>query len=101
MAALRMEWTLSSKAQFEELKKRAAATGKGEQFKQAHNEIVNTLREAASALEKGELLYRTQRPGGEVRHWICHFLSVCFVVFRDEQVGWILKYNSVPESWPR
>jgi hypothetical protein len=100
MAAVKMEWTRTSKSQFDELKKRAIDAGEYEQFKQAHNEIVVTLRELSQALQKGELLFNTRRPGGEVRHWIHRFISVCYVVFRNEQVGWMLAYQSVPESWP-
>jgi plasmid stabilization system protein ParE len=100
MAALRMEWTRAAKTQFEELKQRARETGNYERFRQAHNEIAAALRELEQALEKGEVQYNTRRPGGEVRHWIHRFISVRYVVFRAEQVGWILAYQSVPASWP-
>jgi hypothetical protein len=100
MASLKMEWTLASKAQFEELRQRAAGAGKKEQFNRVHNEIVFALQELTQALEKGELLYNTRRAGGEVRHWIHRFISVCYAVFRHEQVGWVVAYKSVPASWP-
>ena len=100
MPPFRMEWTRSSKSQFEALQERAIQAGRHEQFRQAHNEIVAALRDLSQALEKGELLYHTRRPGGEVRHWIHQFISVRYVVFREEQVGWIVAYQSVPESWP-
>jgi hypothetical protein len=100
MATLRLEWTNSSKAQFEELKRRAIEHEQYDHFRQTHNEIVITLKEMTQACEKGELLYKTRMPGGEVRHWVHGFVSVCYVVFRTEQVSWILQYRSVPESWP-
>jgi hypothetical protein len=100
MAALRLEWTPSAKAEFEALRQRARDTGEAERFKQIHNEIVLALRDLDQALERGEREYSTRRPGGEVRHWVHHFLSVYYVVFREEQVGWIMKYQCVPESWP-
>jgi plasmid stabilization system protein ParE len=100
MATLIIEWTRASKSQFDELRQRAIDTGNYEQFKQTHNEIVVALRDLAQAREKGELLYKTRRPGGEVRHWIHQFISVSYVVFGEEEVGWILAYRSVPESWP-
>jgi hypothetical protein len=95
-----MEWTKSSKAQFEELKQRSRDADHYEQFRQAHNEITTALRDLDQALEKGEAQYSTRRPGGEVRHWIHRFISVTYVVFRAEQVGWILSYQLVPASWP-
>jgi hypothetical protein len=100
MASLRMEWTATSKAQFDELRTRATSKGEYGQFAEAHNQIAVALRDPDQALEKGELLYKTRRPGGEVRHWVHRFISVCYVVFRAEQVGWILSIKSVPESWP-
>jgi hypothetical protein len=100
MAGVRIEWTLASKAQFDGMRKRALDVGEQDQFKEAHNEIVVALRDLAQAAEKGELLYNTRRRGGEVRHWINCFISVCYVIFREEQVGWILAYKFVPGSWP-
>jgi len=100
MATLRVEWTTSSKAQFDELRKRAIGNEQYDQFRQTHNEIAVALNDMTQACEKGELLYKTRMPGGEVRLWVHGFISVCYVVFRAEQVGWILKYSSVPASWP-
>lgn len=101
MADLKMEWTVSSQSQFEALRKRAIDSDKYDEFRTAHNEIVGVLCTVGLALEKGERLYHTRRPGGEVRHWVYRTISVCYVVFRAEQVGWILNYQSVPESWPK
>ena len=100
MPALKLMWTQSSRGQFETLRKRAIDTGKQDEFVRTHNEIVVALRDLDTALNKGEPLYHTRKPGGEVRQWGHHFILVSYVVFRQEQVGWILKYLPVPESWP-
>jgi hypothetical protein len=100
MSALKMSWTLVSKQQFDEFRRRASDTGKLDEFVKAHNEIAAVLRDLDMALEKGEPLYNTRRPGGEVRQWVHQFISISYVVFRKEQVGWIVKYAPVPESWP-
>jgi len=100
MSALRIEWTVVSKQMFEELRKRAIAKGKHEEFARIHNEIAASLRDLDRAVEMGEPLYRTQLPGGEVRHCVHRFISVCYVVFKERRVGWVLQYRSVPENWP-
>jgi len=100
MAALRLEWTQASKAHFDALQKRAKDRGAADQFKQAHNEIVAALSDHTNAMELGEVLFKTRKPGGEVRHWVHRFLSLTYVVFRQEQIGWILRYQAVPETWP-
>lgn len=100
MPSVKFTWTPSAKSQFEELRKRASDAGKHQQFVRVHNEIVTALRDLKMALEKGELLFATRKAGGEVRHWVHQFISVCYAVFRDEPAGWILKYRSVPDSWP-
>lgn len=89
-----------SQLQFEELRKRAMDKGRRDEFIQVHNEIVIALHDLVQAFEKGELLFRTRKAGGEVRHWVHKFISVCYVAFRREQVGLILNYQPVPSSWP-
>src|SRR6516164_2630148 len=98
MSALKVLWTPLSKQQFDEFHRRAIDAGKEYEFVLAHNEIVAALRNLDSALEKGELLYHTRIPGGEVRQWVHQFISISYVVYRPEQVGWILKYLPLPES---
>lgn len=100
MPDLKLLWTQLSKSQFDEFRQRAIAAGKLDEFIKAHNEIVAVLRDLDSALEKGEPLYHTRKPGGEVRQWVQQFIAVSYVIFREEQVGWVLKYLPVPESWP-
>jgi hypothetical protein len=100
MPAVKLLWTRSSKLQFEALRQRADAAGKLTELSQAHNEMVAILRDLDQALEKGEALYNTRKPGGVVRQWIHNFISVTYVVFRIEQVAWIMKYQPIPASWP-
>jgi hypothetical protein len=101
MPVLKILWTRLSEPQFDDLRQRAtAAAGKLDEFAKVHNEIVTALRDPEQALEKGEPLYKTRKPGGEVRQWLHKFISVSYVIFRDEQVGWIIKYQAVPASWP-
>jgi hypothetical protein len=45
-------------------------------------------------------LYGTRKPGGEVRQLLHGFISVVYAIFAKKHVGWILKYQPVPESWP-
>jgi hypothetical protein len=98
--ALKLFWTRLSQEQFDRLHTRAIDTGRLDEFVRTHNESVVALRDLDTALDKGEPLYHTRKPGGEVRQWCHHFISVSYVVFRQEQVGWIVKYLPVPESWP-
>ena len=97
MATLRLEWTPSAKAEFEKLKKLASERGKLDSLAINHQEIVDTLTDLGNALVKGELLFTTRKPGGEVRHWVCGAISVCYVVRRDDSVGWILRYTGLGE----
>jgi hypothetical protein len=100
MPAMIISWTVVSKPQFDTLKLRAIETGNLARFIAVHNTILSTLRDLDQALEKGEPVYHTKRPGGVVRHWMHDFISVNYVVFPSERVGWILGYKPVPESWP-
>lgn len=95
-----MEWTPVARAEFDSLKRRAMEAGVFEQFRLAHNEIALTLKDLDQALLKGEPLFHTRKPGGVARHWVCQVISVWYVVFRDEQMGWIIHYKPVPETWP-
>ena len=96
----KLEWLQQSKAQFEELRTRAMNAGQAETFRRLHNEIATALRDLHQALEKGEVMYKPRRPGGEVRHWVLENISVWYVVFPREQIGWILEYATTPHSWP-
>lgn len=100
MPTLRMEWTPAARAEFETLQHRATQADASGQFKQAHNAVALALMDLDQALAKGEPLYETRQPGGFVRHWVCQFISVAYVVFPEQGVGWIVHYRSVPESWP-
>lgn len=100
MPNLKLLWTRLSEPQFADLRRRATETGHVEEFIRIHNEIVVSLRDLDRALECGEPLYDTRTPGGEVRQWIHEFISVVYLVFRKEQVAWILRYQAVPASWP-
>ncbi|MBY0522549.1 MAG: hypothetical protein K2R98_04095 [Gemmataceae bacterium] len=100
MPALRMDWTPGARSQFEALRQRAIDSGAFDQFRLAHNEIALTLQDLDQAMLKGEPLFNTRRSGGVARHWLCQFISVCYVVIRDEQVGWMIRNKPVPETWP-
>jgi hypothetical protein len=100
MSTLKLMWTHLSRRQFEDLQQRAVVTGKVDEITKVHNEIVEILRDLDQASEVGEPLYNTRKPGGLVRHWVHDFIAVTYVVFRSEQVGWILKYQPIPASWP-
>lgn len=97
---MKVLWTRPAELRFEELRSRAIDTGNLPQFIHAHNELVARLRDPHQAATMGEPLYRTRLPGGEVRHWIHRFIAVTYAVFPGEQVVWIVRYQSVPESWP-
>lgn len=100
MPALKLEWTPLSRSQFEKIRQRAIDTGRYADFAAAHNEIIATLSDLDSASEMGEPLYNTRKVGGEVRHWVKRFIAVSYALFREERVGWIVKYVTIPESWP-
>ena len=100
MPLLKLAATQTANRQFLELRQRAVAVGQLEQFSAAHNEILACLRDLDQALESGERLYHTRKPGGEVRQWLYQFISVTYVVFPKELVAWITKYLPVPSSWP-
>lgn len=100
MPLLQLTSTQTANQQFIDLRQRAAAVGQLDRFAATHNEILATLRDLDQALAKGERLYHTRKQGGEVRHWVHEFISVTYVVFPKELVGWITKYLPVPASWP-
>lgn len=100
MAAVKVAWLPSSKLQFEKCAQRAEDHGEFDQFKRTHNDIALALAGLDSSLAKGEVLYRTRRPGGEIHHWVHQFISVWYVIFRQEQLGWITRYQFFPETWP-
>lgn len=100
MPALKMLWANPAKKQFDELHQRAAASGRLAEFLAVHNEIVFLLSDLDRAIEKGDPLYNTKKPGGVVRHFFHRFISVTYYLYPDERVGWITKYLPVPASWP-
>jgi hypothetical protein len=100
MPSLKMVWTHLSKRQFDDVHQRAKDTGHLLEFNRTHNEIVAILRDLDRATEKGDPLYHTKKPGGMVRHFLHEFISVTYVVFADERVGWVTNYVPVPASWP-
>jgi hypothetical protein len=100
MPEFKMLWIDASKAQFEQLRQRAANTGRSSEFVAAHNQIAQILQDVEKAIEKGDPLYHTKKPGGVCYHLLVRFISVTYIVFEEEKVGWILKYLAVPPSWP-
>jgi hypothetical protein len=100
MPLIKVVWMPASKATFDALKKKAIEAGKYQELMTAHNEILSALRDSDSAFEKGELLFKTRKASGEVRLYVNRCISICYVVFHDENAGWILKYNAVPDEWP-
>lgn len=100
MSIIKLIWTPAAKVGFDELQNKAREAGKVHEFVRAHNEVVLALRDPQSAFERGELLFTTQTPSGEVRLFLYQMISVCYVVYRHEPTGLILKYKSVPDEWP-
>jgi len=100
MPPLRMEWTQASRAQFDAVCQRARAAGCYSDLLAAHNHMVRTFQDLDEALSRGEALYPTRLPGGEVRLWMHGFLAVTYVVYRAQQVGFILQYQTMPDTWP-
>ncbi|MCI0364560.1 MAG: hypothetical protein L0219_11785 [Phycisphaerales bacterium] len=100
MPTLRMDWTPGAKAEFEQIRKRAIAFHREAEFILTHNQMANALTDLTLALEKGEQLYQLKKPGGHVRQWLHGFIAICYALFPDEQVGWIVSYKTFPESWP-
>jgi hypothetical protein len=100
MPPLRLEWTQPSKSQFEAVCQRARAGGHYADLVAAHNHMVRTLQDLTEALSQGEALYPTRLPGGEVRLWIHGFLALTYVVFRAQEVGFIVQYQTLPDTWP-
>jgi hypothetical protein len=96
----RMEWTQPSKSQFEAVCQRAQAAVRYSELLVAHNHMVRTLQDLNEALSQGEELYATHLPGGEVRLWIHGFLALTYVVFRVQEVGFIVQYQTMPDTWP-
>jgi hypothetical protein len=101
MSIMKLVWKPAAEDAFKELKKRATKAGKLAELMQAHNEMVLALRDPQMAFVKGELLFKTQKPGGEVRLFVNQVISVCYAAYRDEKTGWILKYKAVPDEWPQ
>lgn len=100
MTALKMEWATPAKKQFEELHKRAAATGHLDDFRSAHDELIDILSDLETTIERSDPLYNTKKPGGVVRHLRHRFLSATIYLFPDKRIGWITKYRTVPATWP-
>jgi hypothetical protein len=100
MSPFKMVWTGQSQLQFDELRQRALQTHHFAEFIEAHNEIVAILHDLDKAIEKGDPLYNTKKPGGVVRHLLHRFISVTYTVFAAEQVGWVISYLPVPSAWP-
>ncbi len=100
MSLLKMAWTPRSEAQFGEFRIRATKAGKYDEFRLTHNDIVRALRDLDQAQEKGERLFRTKKQGGEVRHWVYKHVSICYTIFPQLRVGWIVSYQPTPASWP-
>jgi hypothetical protein len=100
MAVVKMAWLPSSRDQFEKSAQQARDAGRLSQFQQVHNDIARALADLDAALANGEVLISTRKPGGEIHHWLYQFISVWYVLFRQERAGWILRYQLFPEMWP-
>ena len=98
MPTMKMIWMPAAHAAFETILKQARNTDKYIEFVNAHDDVVRIVRDEILAFEKGELLYKTKKPGGEVRHLVHAGISICYAVFRDEKAGWITKYNAVKRA---
>lgn len=95
MLDMKIVWTPSAKASFELTRKRVIAAGIYPEFIKSHNDMILILRDSDLAFEKGELMFRTQKLGGEVRLFVQGGLSVSYTVFRNEKAGWINKYTGI------
>jgi len=100
MPPLHLEWTQSSQSQFEAVRQRAQAAGRYADLLVAHNHMVRTLQDQNEALSRGETLHSTRLPGGEVHLWMHDFLALTYVVFRAQEVGFIVQYQTMPDTWP-
>jgi hypothetical protein len=99
MPTLHLDWTPVSKPMFEFWKTRAAERGRSPEFATVTKEILIALQDLDQALERGEAPFQTKLPGGIARHWVHEFISASYVVF-PEKMGWILRFECMPESWP-
>ena len=95
MLDMKIVWTPPAQASFDLTRKRAIASGVYPKFMKSHNEMILILRDSDLAFEKGELMFRTRKFGGEVRVFVHGGLSVSYTVFRDEKAGWINKYSGI------
>jgi len=100
MSSMKMIWLPAAEADFKRILNRAKEKGKFREFAEAHNEIVKIIRDEETAFAKGEILFNTKTPGGEVRILVRDGISICYAVFRIEKAGWILKYQTAPGIWP-
>jgi hypothetical protein len=75
MPVLKIVWMPASEATFKALRQRPIDAGRYTDFMQAHNEVAIAVRDPELAFEKGELLYRTRKPGGEVRVWVNRMIA--------------------------
>lgn len=100
MPHLRLEWMQTSRAQFEAIRTRARQAGVYNRFRAAHNGLVWTLSDLARALQAGEPLYHLAHPGAMVRQCGYDCLSVSYAVYPNECLGYILRYHTIPDTWP-
>jgi hypothetical protein len=100
MSKCKIDWTGSAKEQFRSILQRAIDGGQLESLVKVHDEMLRLMCDVDTAMSKGEILFSTKKAGGEVRHWILEMLSICYVIFPEQQVAWIVKCATIPENWP-
>jgi hypothetical protein len=100
MAKCKIDWTGKAKEQFRSILQRANHAGQLESLIEVHDEMLRLLCDVDTAMGKGEILFSTKKAGGEVRHWIVEMFSICYAIFPEQQVAWIVKCATIPEKWP-
>jgi hypothetical protein len=92
-------WAGGADDEFDDLMSRAIAAGKRAAFVWWFGEIGRALQDPSLALQVGRSLGQTVFPGGFYRDWQHGCLYIKYVIFPDQNRGWIHHIDFRPPSW--
>jgi len=88
-----------ARSQYLAIRDRVASVGKSNEFRDVNVGIIRQLRDPAKAQSLGEILYKTQLPGGEVRVWSYHGIAVTYALYVQRNVAFIIRYAVHHKRW--
>lgn len=98
-APLNVNFAPIARAQYLAARQRVQSAGRFAEFREANIEIIRALSDPVKAQSLGEVLYKTNLPGGEVRVWYSQGIAVTYALFIQQNAAFIVRYVAHDERW--